>query len=66
MIYYRIFTIGHSFTHDVPLGRCRQSVLSFFYKLICKLICFFVGMRTTRKYVDSDYSTFLGPNYRNT
>jgi hypothetical protein len=28
---------------------CRQTLISFIYKLISKLLCFFGGMRTTRK-----------------
>ena len=63
---YRIFTIGHSFTDDTPMRGCRQTLISFIYKLISKLLCFFGGMRTTRKQVDYDYTAFLGPNYQKT
>lgn len=35
------------------------------YKILCKLVCFFTGMRTEKKYVDFDYSSYLGPNYKN-
>lgn len=66
IIIYRIFTLGHSFEGEAPLRGCRQTLISFMYKLVSKLLCFFGGMRTTRKHVDFDYSSFLGPNYKQT
>jgi 1-acyl-sn-glycerol-3-phosphate acyltransferase len=41
-------------------------LISFIMKLLCKLLCFFAGMRTTKRQVEFDYTTFLGPNYKET
>jgi len=45
---------------------CRNTLISLTLKLICKILCFFTGMRSSRKYIDYDYSSFLGPNYKDT
>lgn len=58
-------TIGHSFKDGKPLTGCRKPILKFAYKFCSLLILFFAGMRSSKTtLLDFDYSSYLGPDYK--
>lgn len=63
---FRVLTIGHSFEHNQPLKGFRAKMIQVAYICVARGINFFAAMRTQRKIVDYDYTSFLGPNYLDT
>lgn len=59
-----IFTIGHDFKKGPMKSGCRKWILYFMYYVCCSFFLFVVGIRTSLKYVDADYSLYLGDNYK--
>jgi 1-acyl-sn-glycerol-3-phosphate acyltransferase len=44
---------------------CRKWIIYFMYHVCCTFYLFIAGTRTSLKFVDVDYSFYLGPNYKN-
>ena len=65
MSYYRIITICHSFKGDKPLSGCRKSIIGMLYKIESMVLLFFGGLRSSKTKLDVDYSSYLGPDYKN-
>ena len=61
----RIFSIGHDFKKGPMKSGCRKWIIYFMYHVCCTFYLFIAGTRTSLKFVDVDYSYYLGPNYKN-
>jgi len=59
------FTLGHNFKKEPLKKGCRKFFVRYIYKFFCALLVGFAGMRTHKVYRKSDYSFYLGPNYKN-
>ena len=59
-----VFSIGHNFKKGPMKSGCRKWIINFMYHVCTTLFLIVSGMRTSVKYVDLDYSEYLGPNYK--
>mmetsp|Transcript_8630 Transcript_8630/g.14600 ORF Transcript_8630/g.14600 Transcript_8630/m.14600 type:complete len:154 (+) Transcript_8630:227-688(+) len=59
-----ILTIGHDFSKGPMKAGVRKSMIYFFYHICCKTYLFVCGLYTHSKKVESDYTYYLGPEYK--
>lgn len=59
-----ILTRGHRFTDENHITGCRATAIRYVFKFFSAALMFSIGMRSTRRKVDYDYSEYLGPNYK--
>ena len=63
-IIVKVLTLGHDFKRGPLKDGCRKKLLFFMYKKCTSLYLFIAGIRTKKKQIDSDYSEYLGRDYR--
>ena len=59
-----LFSIGHNFKKGPMRNGCRKWIIHFVYHIACSFCLIVAGMRTELRYVNFDYTYYLGPNYR--
>lgn len=59
-----LFSIGHDFKKGPMKNGCRKWIITFMYHVCCCFVLFISGMRTKLKYIEMDYSEYLGPDYK--
>jgi len=59
-----IFTIGHNFKKGPMKSGCRKWILYFMYHVCTSFFLFVTGINTSLKYINVDYSYYLGENYK--
>jgi 1-acyl-sn-glycerol-3-phosphate acyltransferase len=59
-----LFSIGHDFKKGPMKNGCRKWIITFMYHVCCGFVLFVSGMRTKLKYIELDYSEYLGPDYK--
>jgi len=64
-IFVSVFSIGHDYKKGPMKNGCRKWIIYFMYHVCCTFFLFVAGMRTSVKYIDLDYSEYLGPDYKN-
>src|SRR5688572_28993263 len=60
---YRLITICHSFSEDVPTSGWRRVLIRCSYRLTAYTILVCGGVLPWQKDIEYDYSEYLGPNY---
>ena len=59
-----LFSCGHDYRKG-PIGNgCRKRIILFLFNIFCSFYCFCVGVHSSQKKVDFDYTYYLGPNYK--
>jgi hypothetical protein len=64
-IFVKLISIGHNIETE-PLKGCRKTFIGFIYKAVAATLAFFGGLRYSKVIKDYDYTTYLGPNYKET
>jgi hypothetical protein len=63
---FRIITIGHNFQKGPLKEGCRKSVIGFLFWLNAKVFMFVCGVNCSHRFLDADYSAYLGKDYKDT
>lgn len=59
-----VLSIGHDFKKAPMKNGCRKWIIFFMYHVCCTFFLFVAGTRTSVKYIDLDYSEYLGSDYK--
>lgn len=63
-LFVSLFSIGHNYKKGPMNNGCRKWMIQFAYQFTCSFILIMAGMRTESKYLNIDYSYYLGPDYK--
>ena len=58
-IFVKIFSLGHDFEKG-PLTGCRNTLISYTYKIVSRLLLILSGTGSSQRFADVNYTRYLG------